>query len=170
MKLRKKLYGDSCFYEGKLSRVMDRLCVKSFEYDWNRYSAWVQFEYKGDIYRFDHSVQLALERGQKLQLGTDCFAQLVLALEDLARMVERGIYELSTWVVGMKCLPAPVHVPDFFQRMGFEYIPTYEECRERFRDLAKRLHPDAGGNSDEFKALMAARQRVETWFGKDDAR
>ena len=34
------------------------------------------------------------------------FAQLVKTLEDIARMVERGIYDLSTWIEGMKTLPS----------------------------------------------------------------
>lgn len=34
-------------------------------------------------------------------------AEVVLALEDLVRMIDRGIYDLSTWVAGMKYLLAP---------------------------------------------------------------
>ena len=48
----------------------------------------------------------------KMAYGSDCFAQIVLSLEDLARMAERGIYELQTWLSGMQYLPPPVVVPE----------------------------------------------------------
>ena len=136
------------------------------EYNWDRHEAWIQFRYKGEIYRFEHSVKAAQARGLKISLGSDCFAQLVLALEDLARMVERGIYDLSTWVVGMKYLPPSVQVPTFFKQMGFDHIPTAEVCKERYRELAKQLHPDAGGESEDFKALRKAWVKAQAWFGE----
>lgn len=172
---RRKQYADAGSYEVKLGRVMERLGVtqdglQHHEYNWDRHSAWIQFAYKGELYRFEQNALRAQERGLKLQYGTDCFAQLVLALEDLARMVERGIYDLSTWVVGMKCLPAPVEVPSFFRQLGFDHLPTHDEYRDRYRDLTHQLHPDAGGNPDDFKALMKARDQAEAWFSKEVTR
>lgn len=163
-----KRYGGTPAYESKLSRVMDRLGVTRFEFDWSRQSAWIQFEYREEIYRFEHSVKRSQERGLKVQLGSDCFAQLVLSLEDLARMVERGIYDLSTWVVGMKCLPAPVEVPTFLRLMGFAHLPDYEECKSRYRELVHQMHPDAGGAPEDFRGLMEAWAKARAWFGKGE--
>ena len=36
----------------------------------------------------------------------------------------------------------------------FEGCTTIEEVKTRFRDLAKRLHPDAGGDAAEFRDMM----------------
>ena len=97
-----KQYGDVSTYEGKLENVMKRLGAEEYNFDWSRTACWVEFRYKGQLYRFEHSVENAKMHGQHIVYGSDVFAQVVLALEDLARMTERGIYELQTWNIGMK--------------------------------------------------------------------
>ncbi len=57
---------------------------------------------KNQYYRFEHSLHKAAEHKQNIHYSSDLFAQLVKTLEDIARMVERGIYDLSTWIEGMK--------------------------------------------------------------------
>jgi len=163
----KKQYGSPDQYEGKLSRVMERLGVDSYNYNWDRHGCWVEFRYKGDLYRFEHSIAKAKSRGVDLVYGSDAFAQVVLALEDLARMVERGIYELSTWVAGMKFLPPAVEVPSFLKYMGFTDIPAgAAEVKERYRTLSKQMHPDGGGDPEDFKRLKEASEKALQYFGK----
>jgi hypothetical protein len=162
----KKLYADADKYEGKLARVMDRLGVTDYTFDWGRWGAVVQFTYKGGQYRFEHSVDNARSHDQKITWGSDCFAQIVRTLEDLARMVERGIYDLQVWVAGMKMLPAAKEIPSFFVRLGFAAIPESEAAvEEKFKTLAKVVHPDQGGDSEEMKALIEAREQAKQWFG-----
>ena len=112
---RRKQYADPDFYERKLKQVMERLKVNEYDWNWDRHGCWIQFRINSELYRFEHGLQKAQTRGAKLSYGSDAFAQLVLALEDLARMVERGIYELQTWVAGMKYLPPAIEVPSFFR-------------------------------------------------------
>ncbi|SHF53777.1 hypothetical protein SAMN02746089_02114 [Caldanaerobius fijiensis DSM 17918] len=57
-------------------------------------------------------------RGIKLVYGLDAFAQIVLSLEDLARMVERGIYDLQTMGKWYE-----ISASSFFKLFGFEQIP-----------------------------------------------
>lgn len=162
-----KQYGPADDYERKLKRVMARLKVKEYNFNYDRYGAWVQFRYRDDLYQFDHSVEKARARGINLMYGSDAFAQIVLALEDLARMVERGIYDLSTWVAGMKMLPPAVEVPSFFRILGFEQIPAdVGEVKARFRSLSKQVHPDAGGKQEDFEALKRAAEQAVAWFSK----
>jgi hypothetical protein len=156
-----KQYAAGSTYEKKLAAVMKRL--KAQEHDWNydRHGAWVQFRYRGQLYRFDHSVQNARARGVKLDFGSDAFAQIVLSLEDLARMVERGIYDLQTWVSGMKMLPAALEVPSFLKLLGFAEIPAdVEEVKTRYRNLALKFHPDQGGNAEDFDMLKRASEQA----------
>lgn len=164
----KKQYASPDAYEAKLARVMERMGAEQYNYNWDRYMAWVEFRLKGQPYRFDHSVEKAKARGFKLTYGSDVFAQLVIALEDLARMGERGIYELSTWLAGMKFLPPPVVVPECLRALGFEEIPAdVEEVRARYKTLAKQLHPDAGGSEEAFIRLQdMAKQAIEQMEGK----
>lgn len=161
-----KRYGPAQDYEQKLARVMERLKIKEFNFNWDRFSAWVEFRYKGQLYRFDHSIDKARARGIELRYGSDAFAQIVLSLEDLARMVERGIYDLQVWVCGMKMLPAAVEVPSFLKLLKFDWIPTQEEIKERYKELAKIMHPDAGGNSDDFMMLQEARDKALDYVGE----
>ncbi len=163
----KKQYGAADNYEQKLSRAMERLGIKDFNYNFDRFGCWVEFRYRNELYRFDHSIEKAKARGVELRYGSDAFAQVVLALEDLARMVERGIYELSTWVAGMKYLPPPVEIPSFFRFLGYEQIPSGpEDVKERYRQLAKTMHPDAGGNDEDFVRLTQASEKAMQYFDK----
>lgn len=159
----KKQYASPDAYEAKLARVMERFGTENYNYNWDRHMAWVEFRLKGQLYRFDHSVEKATARGFKLTYGSDVFAQLVISLEDLARMAERGIYELQTWLAGMKFLPPPVEIPACLRALGFEEIPAdAEEVKARFKTLAKQMHPDAGGSSEGFVRLQEnAKKAIE---------
>lgn len=163
----KKHYAAANQYEAKLARVMERLGIQNYDWNWDRHGCWVQFRYRGELYQFEHSIEKAQSRGVKLLYGSDAFAQVVLALEDLSRMVERGIYELSTWVSGMKFLPPPIEIPSFFRFLGFEQMPVGpEEVKERFRTLSKQFHPDAGGNEEDFMKLSDAAEQAMQYFTK----
>lgn len=162
-----KQYASLEFYEKKLAKVMARFGIESDNYDWdcNRTGCWVQFRYKGSLYRFEHSVQNAQEHGHKLSYGSDAFAQVVLALEDLARLVDRGIYDLQDWVAGMKSLPPAQELPDFCRLLGLDHLPqTAEEIHIAFREMVKRNHPDMGGSEVFMRELLTARKDAEEWI------
>lgn len=156
-----KQYAAPVAYERKLDRVMERLGVTDYDFNYDRHGGWVQFRYRGEMYRFDHSCAKAQTRGINLTYGSDAFAQIVLSLEDLARMVERGIYELSTWVAGMKFLPPPKEIPACMLALGFQQIPeSVEDVRERYRGLVKTMHPDVGGTEEGFRAIKEAAEQA----------
>ncbi|HHY67880.1 MAG TPA: J domain-containing protein [Alicyclobacillus sp.] len=161
----KKKYGRPEQYERKLSNVMERLVVEKYDFNWDRWGCWVQFQYKGQLYRFEHSVEKAKAKGIDLVYGSDAFAQLVLALEDLARIAERGIYDLQSWVEGMKYLPPSTEIPECFRVLGFDSIPSgVDEVTERYRALAKQKHPDVGGSAEEFTKLQRAVEEAKQYF------
>lgn len=162
---RHKQYAAAPEYERKLARVMERLGIDDYTFNWNRFDCFVQFRYKDELYRFDHSVEKARDAGEDLAYGSDVFAQVVLALEDLARMVNRGIYDLSVWVSGMKYLPPPVEVPSFLQYLGFQDLPgNVDQIRARYRTLSKQMHPDAGGEPEDFAKLKRAAEQAMQWM------
>ena len=159
----RKVYTDAAFYEKKLSKVMTRFGIeeKDFSYNWDRFSSYIQFKYKGELYRFE----LNLNRCEDLSYGSDCFARLVLALEDLSRMVERGIYDLSRWVAGMRYLPPSVDIPDCFKFMGFTEVPEdADEVNQRYKKLSKTYHPDNGGTQEQFIALQESAAKAKAYF------
>lgn len=163
-----KQYAAAEIYERKLQKVMERMEAEAYNYNFDRYGAWVEFRLKGQLYRFDHTKEKAEARGIKLSYSSDCFAQIVLSLEDLARMAERGIYELQTWLEGMRFLPPPVVVPECLRNLGFAQIPeSVEDVKARFKGLAKKCHPDMGGSDADFAALQeVARMAIEYMEGR----
>lgn len=164
-----KQYAESQTYEAKLEKVMGRLGVDSYDYDWSRRECWVSFIYNGQPYRFTHSLENAQAHGINVKYGSDLFAQVVLSLEDLARMVERGIYELSTWISGMKYLPAPTELPECFRVLGLGQIPKSKtEVNNAFREKAKVLHPDNGGDAGAFHALHQAQTEALAYIEKNN--
>ncbi|WP_368234804.1 J domain-containing protein [Anaerotruncus rubiinfantis] len=164
-----KQYAEPATYEAKLEKVMARLGIDEYDYDWSRFECWVSFTYKGQPYRFSHSVANAKAHGVDIKYGSDVFAQVVLSLEDLARMVERGIYDLSTWAAGMKYLPAAADIPVCFRVLQFDTVPdSAQEIEKQFKRLVKTAHPDAGGTEQQFRVLQDARERAIKYLEEID--
>ncbi len=161
----RKQYGSGEAYERKLVKIMERLGVDTYNFNWDRWGCFVEFRYKGELYRIDHSIENAKARGITLHYGSDSFAQVVLALEDLAGIVERGIYELSTWVAGMKYLAPPNVVPHCFEFLGFKRIPAgVGEIKERYQQLTKRYHTSLGGDEEYFRRLQIETEKALKYF------
>lgn len=156
-----KQYAEASTYEAKLEKVMQRFGVEKYDYNWDRFKCWVEFWYKGQLYRFEHSIENAKAHGNDVRYGSDVFAQVVLTLEDIARMTERGIYELQTWVAGLKTLPKPQDIPNCFKTLGFTEIPSEKILKERYRQIAKTAHPDTGGSEEYFITVKTAYEEAE---------
>ena len=150
-------------YEKKLATVMTRLGIEKYNYDYTRRAAWVTFAYKGQNYRFEHSVENAAAHGQPLSYGSDAFCQIVLTLEDLARASNRGIYDLQTWVEGiLRALPCHEPLPGCFSRLGFtDAAPkTADEVQKAFRITAKAVDQTSSDSSEMLRGLMNAREEA----------
>lgn len=158
-----KKYANLDYYSNKLNRIMKRFGIDESKYNWNcdRFGGWVEFTYKGQLYRFEHSVKQAKEAGVNITYGSDAFAQIVLALEDLARIVERGIYDLQNWVAGMKALPEQATLPSFCAILGLTRLPeSKEEVHTQFKKMAKIFHPDSNGTEADFQKLNDAKEQA----------
>lgn len=79
-----KKYSKNVDYEKKLSTVMERLGVGEFNYDWTRQDCFIEFTYKGQFYRFEHSFAKAEEENLNVVNVKELFARLVLDIENLA--------------------------------------------------------------------------------------
>lgn len=147
-------------YEHKLARVMERLGVEQYNFNWDRWGCYVEFRYGGELYRFEHSTEKARAKGIPLRSGSEAFVQVVLTLEDLARIVERGISDLATWVSGMRYLPEAVEVPEYFKALGFAQIPgSVEEVRQRYRQLVKERFPEEKPEDEGYRRLKEAAEQ-----------
>lgn len=89
-------YPDLTYYLERLPLVMKRFGTDLQEYTYkiNRKSSWIQLKYRGRYYRLEQTVANARLHGVELKDGAATFAQLVLALEDIIRLVKRGVCPL----------------------------------------------------------------------------
>lgn len=53
-----------------------------------------------------------------------------------------------------------MHDPQLLALMGLPPHAGLAEIKQRFRALAKRYHPDAGGDAEQFMALMKVYEQL----------
>lgn len=84
-----------------------------------------------------------------------------LILEDLRMIERRGFAEqmASAWlqIEG----PAGARARDPYEVLGVRADSPPEVIEGAYRALAKRHHPDAGGDADTFKAIQGAYQQIK---------
>lgn len=156
------------FYRGKLRRSLDRMHAKDVSMGDDDNGVWVEFRYKDEPHRFEHTLRKAAALGVPLAGPRDCLAQLAYGLEDLARLSERGIYDLGSWIVGMKALPGWISsLPRWAGILEFDRMPAgIDDVVERYRRLSRSAHPDLPGGRDErMRDLNAAMAEARTYFG-----
>ncbi|OLO28645.1 hypothetical protein BTR23_17160 [Alkalihalophilus pseudofirmus] len=123
--------------ESKLIKVMKRLKIVDYHFNWDRNSCFIEFQYQENTYRLEHSAERAKLKGiVRLRNGLDCLNELVQSLEDLCKITERGTYNLETWLIAMKQSFPPA-----------EELPEYlEEVHIRYKSLGKQNHDEYGRN------------------------
>ena len=151
--------GSIADFEKKLDRIMERLGVTDFKYDYtdtrSMRSCWVEMIYKGRAYRFENSNGKSKASGRDLNYISDLLWSIAYSLEGLARAIEQGIFTLDMLLAGVPALPEAASLEPCFQAMGFSKRPeTVEEVKAQYRRMSKVVHPDNGGTTDSFIALM----------------
>lgn len=144
--------------EKKLKRVMERLGVANYEYDWTQRkessTCYVEMRYGGRAYRFENSSEKSRASGRGLVYVSDLFAAVVYSLEGLARAVEQGIFTLDMLLTGVPALPEASMLEPCFAALGFSERPAdAETVKAQYRRMVKVMHPDAGGNAAAFETL-----------------
>lgn len=96
----------------------------------------------------------------------DNIAAVAATLEAM-RAIERhgGAEILNRAFTGFAALPAPV--PNWRAALGFHngQLVTLDQAESKFRDLAKTLHSDQGGNDDSMRLLIEARDAARLELG-----
>ncbi|MCD7035027.1 hypothetical protein LRR81_12285 [Metabacillus sp. GX 13764] len=123
--------------ESKLIKVIKRLKIEDFEFNWDRNSCYIEFHYKQESYRLEHSIEKAKEKGILLRNGMDCLNDLTQSLEDLSKIIERGTYRFDTWIAGMKKPSSAKEMPDY-----------QEEFQIRYRTQGKPQYPEYNRNEE----------------------
>ncbi|MDD1422886.1 DnaJ domain-containing protein, partial [Dolichospermum sp. ST_sed1] len=53
---------------------------------------------------------------------------------------------------------------DYLRFMGFSSVPSLSELKKRYILLAKKMHPDAGGDAQAFQKLAEAYKHLENKY------
>ncbi|TCP29631.1 hypothetical protein EV207_10985 [Scopulibacillus darangshiensis] len=114
-------YKEQNMCERKLNRVMRRLEIEKFNFNWDRSSCFIEFCYKEKSYRVEHSVQRAKDKGIILRNGLDCLFELIQSLENLCDIINRGTYKLETWIFGMKQSSPAKEVTEYEEEFHIRY-------------------------------------------------
>ena len=170
---RKRYTGDTSDFEKKLARVMERLKVEKYSYDWQQNrsesTCYVEMCYSGRAYRFENSTEKSAQCGRNLKYVSDLFAAVVYALEGLARAVEQGIFTLDMLLAGVPALPAATTLEPCFVELGFDERPENEDqVKQQYRQKAKSMHPDGGGDGEMFERLTQAYNACMTAMKKQN--
>lgn len=140
---------------------MKNLKVNEYEYNWDRYSSWIEFQYKDNLYRLEHSIDKARLQGIIMQYGSEAFTQIVLALEDISRAINRGIYDLDTWLSGVKLPPKSLKSCRFLETLGFTRQPSsVDEIWEQYHKRINDLKPEENGSHLTAKMLKEAAEKA----------
>ena len=133
--------------ERMLNRVMKKLKINYFNFNWDRNSCFIEFSYEEDSYKLVHSIEKAKKKGVVLKNGLDCSIDLTQSLEDLCRIIDRGTYTFETWIAGMKKSPLAQKKPE-----------PYEEVRQNYQPLEDQSIPEVIKN-DQLIAFAAGSSR-----------
>jgi hypothetical protein len=97
----------------------------------------------------------------------DNLRAIALGLEHLRAVDRYGVTRRGEQYRGWAQLPAPAVTMDkvqaikFLQAYSISVIGSKEDAQAAYRVGAFRLHPDRGGNPDEFKKLQQAKSVLE---------
>lgn len=137
--------------ERKLKKIMKRLKIEYYNYNWDRTSCYIEFQYQDNSYRMEHSVQKAKEKGLiVLRNGLDCLLELIQSLEDLCQIIERGTYKLETWVSGMKLLSSTEEEPEFVEEVHIRYKSLGKQKHSEYNENEEYIHVPPESSLEDF--------------------
>ncbi|PPA71660.1 hypothetical protein [Jeotgalibacillus proteolyticus] len=144
--------------EAKLRKVMKRLRIDQYNYNWDRSSCLIEFTYLEKSYRLEHSIDKAKKTGIIVNNGMDCLYELTSSLEDLSEIINRGTYKLEKWIHGME-EPSEDEEQDYEEEYHIRYKTG---SRPRFFDnrneAAASFEPDSPYR-DYDRSHLVQRQR-----------
>lgn len=123
-------HNEQSVYEKRLLKVMKDLKIEDYQFNWDRTSCYIEFDYLENSYQLEHSIEKAKKNGLILRNGLDCLMELTQSLEDLCRIVNRGTYKFEAWLAGMKQSSSEQEMPEF-----------QEEFQIRYKSLGKQNPP-----------------------------
>lgn len=118
------------YWEKRVAKTMKRFRITEYEAKYNEDSAWINFKYRGNSYRFTLSPLQAGLWGYEFRSGYECFVQLVFALENFLKTVEHGA---MIWINGASLTPTPKDYDGLMEQLAcIERARSAEVKNQRF--------------------------------------
>lgn len=125
--------------------------------------------FRRQAHSWDTTLEFPVDREDRLAAERQAWRQDFA--EKRARMRERAEREASRWESVRRILEAEHarrRVPDgllaAFERLELEPEASLAEARARYRELARRLHPDVTGRTEDMVELNRAWEQVLEFF------
>ncbi|TDL32679.1 hypothetical protein E2R51_08335 [Jeotgalibacillus sp. S-D1] len=142
-------HSEQSMCEKKLTIVMKQLKIDYFNFNWDRNSCYIEFNYHDSSYKLMHSIEKARKRGVVLRNGLECLIELTSSLEDLCVIIDRGTYNFETWIAGMKqSTPLQESAPS--QEATFQEATAFQEAAASQEEIQIAEKPVEEKNSTEF--------------------
>lgn len=128
------------------------------------YTVKISFKYKEQKYVFEYSRKRAEYYGYRYPQDKDVMIAVILAISDLAKIADRGVFDFGKLAEGFKELPL-ITVPSWAKFMGFQTQPrNIQEVRSRYNELVKgSMRPET--NPEDFRELQKAWELAQQFFG-----
>lgn len=97
---------------------------------------------------------------------------LACGIESLRAMERHGVSEfMERAFTGFTALPEAPKSKEWWEILGYQQKPgtavwDWEGVQSQYKSLARKLHPDAGGSTDEFQGLTAAFSEAKQYFNR----
>lgn len=126
----------------------------------------ITFRYKDEPYKFVYSKGMAQAKGYSISANKDVAIANINAINDLAKIADRGIYDFGKMIQGFKALTL-IEVPSWASFMGFNSMPrNIVEVRTRYNELVKdTMNPER--NPTDFKLLQQHWESARKFFKVD---
>lgn len=121
-------HSEQSMCEKKLTIVMKQLKIDYFNFNWDRNSCYIEFNYHDNSYKLMHSIDKARKRGVVLRNGLECLIELTTTLEDLCVIIDRGTYNFETWIAGMKQAAPPQEAIVSHEATAFQEAAAAQEA------------------------------------------
>ncbi len=158
----------------QLAACMQTLPVTAWDWNADRYGAWVEWTWQHQLYRLemakDRESFLDMDSDASPLYGSEALSHILEALTHLSALAQLPFGDWGHWTSALHVTTSRRPLEPCFITLGFTERP-YDPVtvRDHYRQMTKQMHPDAGGDSAAFRALKEALDIALTLVGTESS-
>lgn len=90
----------------------------------------------------------------------DNLRAIALSLEALRKVDRYGVTKRAEQYRGWQALPSPEDIKEQSKKIILAHSSAQEVSKKAVTEAIKKTHPDMGGNSDEFRKVISAKENL----------